>query len=191
MVIKDSVIIQALQKNCNTGGDLLFDRYYKPLVLFADSLITDRVFAEDLVQEVFYRFMKERVYENIVPDALGTYLFRAVKNICVNSLNAKREVYSELEVLRCDAVEEESKTIDPELIVAIYKAIEDLPAKTRIVVQEILIKGRKYKEVAEENGTSVNTVKTLLSSGLKVLRNAFSDSSILCLFIKYVLNGKN
>ncbi len=190
MVIKDSVIIQALQKNCNTGGDLLFERYYKPLVLFADSLITDRVYAEDLVQEVFYRFMKEHVYQNIVPDALGTYLFRAVRNICVNSLSSKGLVYSELEVLKYDAIEEESKTIAPELIDAVYKAIENLPLKTRIVVRGILISGKKYKEVAEENCISVNTVKTLLSSGLRALRSQFSDPGILCLFVKYVFGVK-
>lgn len=190
MVVKDSVIVQTLQRNCNIGGDLLFERYYKPLVLFADSLITDRVFAEDLVQEVFYRFMKEHVYNNIAPDALGTYLFRAVRNICMNNLNARKVVYSELDVLRCDAIEEESKTIDPELILSIYKAIEELPEKTRIVVQEILIKGKKYKEVAEECGTSINTVKTLLAKGIKQLRGLFADCNILFLFIKFVLRGK-
>lgn len=189
-MIKDSVIIETLERNCNTGGDLLFERYYKPLVLFADSLITDRVFAEDLVQDVFYRFMKERVYENIFPDALGTYLFRAVRNVCMNSLNKKKEVYSELEVLRYDAIEEESKTIDPEFITTIYRAIEDLPEKTSIVVKEILIRGKKYKEVAEECGVSVNTVKTLLSSGLRQLRGLFADSSILLLFISFRVRVK-
>lgn len=190
MVVKDSIIVEALQENRNRGGNLLFERYYKPLVLFADSLIKDRIYAEDLVQDIFYRFMKERVYNNIAPEALGTYLFRAVRNICVNSLSVKKEVYSELDVLRYDAVEEESKTIDPELIFAIHTAIDDLPPRTRVVVRKILIEGRKYKEVAEESGISVNTVKTLLMNGIKQLRRLFPDTSILCLFIKFIVNPK-
>ena len=190
MVVKDSIIVEALQENRNRGGNLLFERYYKPLVLFADSLIKDRIYAEDLVQDIFYRFMKERVYNNIAPEALGTYLFRAVRNICVNSLSVKKEVYSELDVLRYDAVEEESKTIDPELIFAIHTAIDDLPPRTRVVVRKILIEGRKYKEVAEESGISVNTVKTLLMNGIKQLRRLFPDTSILYLFIKFIVNPK-
>ena len=75
MVVKDSVIVKVLQENCNKGGSLLFERYYRPLVLVADSLIKDRVYAEDLVQDIFYRFMKERTYDNIAPEALGCLLY--------------------------------------------------------------------------------------------------------------------
>ena len=32
---------------------MLFDRYYRPLVLYAGSLIDDDTMAEDLVQEFF------------------------------------------------------------------------------------------------------------------------------------------
>ena len=95
-----------------------------------------------------------------------------------------------MEVLRYDAIEEESKTIDPELIITVHKAIDDLPLKTSIVVRQILIEGKKYKEVAEENEISVNTVKTLLANGLKQLRRLFANSSVLCLFIKFVLDSK-
>ena len=88
------------------------------------------------------------------------------------------------------AIEEESKTIDPELIITVHKAIDDLPLKTSIVVRQILIEGKKYKEVAEENEISVNTVKTLLANGLKQLRRLFANSSVLSLFIKFVLDSK-
>lgn len=190
MLVRDSIILQSFKENYNVGGDLLFERYYKPLVLFADSMITDRVFAEDLVQEVFYRFIKEKVYESIAPGALSTYLFHAVRNACVNSLNAKNVVYSELDVLRYDAIEEESKTIDPELILSIHRAIGELPEKTRSVVQDILLKGKKYKEVAVNYDISVNTVKTLLANGLKQVRRRFANSDLILLILKMALRKK-
>ena len=80
MVVKDSVIVKVLQENCNKGGSLLFERYYRPLVLFADSLIKDRVYAEDLVQDIFYRFMKEprRLFKRyfVTNSKFLWYLFR-------------------------------------------------------------------------------------------------------------------
>lgn len=189
-MIKDSVILETLQNNSNAGGDLLFERYYKPLVLFADSMITNLVDSEDLVQDVFYRFIKGRVYLSITPEALSTYLFRAVKNACVNKLHRKRMVRTEMDMLRYDAIEEECRTIDPELITAIYQAIGKLPDKTRIIVQKVLLEGKKYKEVAEECEVSVNTVKTLLNSGLRQLRSKFPNSLILLILIKVALNVK-
>ena len=36
-----SEILTAFTKNPDEGGKLLFERYYKPLVLFADSFLTD------------------------------------------------------------------------------------------------------------------------------------------------------
>lgn len=160
------------------------------MVLFADSMISNLVDAEDLVQEVFYQFMKRRVYLSIDSEALGTYLFRSVKNACVNKLHWNSRIHTEMDLLRYDAIEE-CRTIDPELITAIYRAIGNLPEKTRIVVQKVLLEGKKYKEVADDCGVSVNTVKTLLGSGLKQLRSKFPNSVILFFLIKYVSSIKN
>ena len=38
---------------------MLFDRYYRPLVLYAGSLIDDDTMAEDLVQEFFVRLWED------------------------------------------------------------------------------------------------------------------------------------
>ncbi len=60
-----SEILTAFTKNPDEGGKLLFERYYKPLVLFADSFLTDIHFSEDIVQDVFYDFIKHRSYRQI------------------------------------------------------------------------------------------------------------------------------
>ena len=182
--MKDSVILEKLQKDRNAGGELLFERYYKPLVLFANSIISDQVYAEDLVQEVFYHFIRGEVYRKITPEVLATYLFRSVKNAALDRLNQKKIVASPLNTLRYDIMEEEYQTIDPEVIFAIHRAIKSLPGRTRLVVEAVFLKGKKYKEVAEELHISVNTVKTLLANGLKQLRTLFSETLILLFFLK-------
>lgn len=190
MVTKDSVILQTLQQNRNAGGELLFNRYYKPLVLFANSMISDWGDAEDLVQEVFYQFIKRQVFLNLPPEALNSYLFRAVKNACLKKISQKKKIIPALDMLHYDAVEEECQTIDPQLISSIHQEIEALPEKTRMVVKEIILKGKKYKEVATEQQISLNTVKTLLSTGLKHLRSSFPRSIILLVLIKHIFNTK-
>lgn len=183
--MKDSVILEILQKDRNAGGELLFQRYYKPLLLFANSIISDQAYAEDLVQEVFYHFIRGEVYRKIMPEVLATYLFRSVKNAAMDRLSQKKTVVSPLDMLRYDVMEEEYQTIDPELIFAIHRAIKALPGRTRLVVEAVFLQGKKYKEVAEELQISVNTVKTLLAKGLKQLRTLFSETLLLLYMLKY------
>ena len=178
MGVSDSEILTAFQRNMNEGGKLLFQRYYRPLVLFSGSMLDDCSFPEDIVQEVFYQFIKNNVYRQLTPEALSTYLFRCVKNACLNRIRDQKE-FAQAELLKYDAIEEEATTVSLELIEAIRQAIERLPRKTRMVVMSIVVEGKKYKETAEELGVSVNTVKTLLSGGLKQLRQQFPDSLLL------------
>ena len=153
MGVPDLEILTAFQKDMNEGGKLLFQRYYKPLVLFSGSMLNDCTFPEDIVQEVFYHFIKNNVYRQLSPEALSTYLFRCVKNACLNKIRDQRE-FAQAELLRYDAVEEEAMTVSLELIEAIRKAIEELPRKTRMVVMSVVVEGKKYKETAEELGVS-------------------------------------
>ncbi len=178
MVVSDSEILTAFSQDMNEGGRLLFQRYYRPLVLFSGSMLDDCNFPEDIVQEVFYHFIKNKVYRQLASEALSTYLFRSVKNACLNKMRDRKE-FSRAELLKYDAIEEEAMTVSQELIEAIKRAIEQLPPKTRTVVISIIVEGQKYKETAEKLGVSVNTVKTLLSAGLKQLRQQFPDSLFL------------
>ena len=63
----------------------LFDTFYKPLINFAVSNISQRDVAEDIVQEVFiYMWDKNIICENEL--VLRTYLYRSVLNRCKNYL---------------------------------------------------------------------------------------------------------
>ena len=181
MGVPDLEILTAFQKDMNEGGKLLFQRYYKPLVLFSGSMLNDCTFPEDIVQEVFYHFIKNNVYRQLSPEALSTYLFRCVKNACLNKIRDQRE-FAQAELLRYDAVEEEAMTVSLELIEAIRKAIEELPRKTRMVVMSVVVEGKKYREVADECGISVNTVNTYVKRAYKYLRRRMGLSVKLFLY---------
>lgn len=173
-------ILALLIQNSEKGGRLLFQRYYKPLVLFAGTFLKDDFFAEDVVQDLFYHFIKNQLYKQIEPEALTSYLFRCVRNTCLNRLRDQKE-FSTAEWLDQTAAEEEAMTFSPELVENIRSAVDHLPEKTRQVITSILIQRKKYKEVALELNVSVNTVKSLLSFGLRQLREQF-PASLLFLF---------
>ena len=53
MSVSDAQIIALLQAGKKQGMNTLFERYYKPLVLFANTLLHDLPEAEDIVLEQF------------------------------------------------------------------------------------------------------------------------------------------
>ena len=83
MYCTDEEILASFQKDMEKGGRLLFNRYYKPLVLFAETMLSGSDLAEDIVQDVFYDFIHDKVFLRVTPEALSTWLFRCVKHACL------------------------------------------------------------------------------------------------------------
>ena len=70
--------------------DALFERYYRPLVVFAESYLHDLQSAEDLVQEQMVKLWSKQTFAGIVPEALGTFLYRSEK--CLYQLAREEEI---------------------------------------------------------------------------------------------------
>ncbi len=126
---RDTEILALLQERKEAGMTVLFERYYKPLVVFAGSYVRDVQEAEDLVQEQMVKLWEKGVF-----------------------------------------AQEEAERLDEEAVAAIRQALGMLPEKTRRVVNGVMLEEKMYKEVAEELGVSLNTVKTLLRLGIRELR---------------------
>ena len=150
--------------------DALFERYYRPLVVFAESYLHDLQSTEDLVQEQMVKLWSKQTFAGIVPEALGTFLFTVVKNACINWLEKKRLPVKSLDLLHYQIALEEAERLDDSAVELIRGALEKLPDKTRLVVTVVMLQEKMYKEAAEELGVSVNTVKTLLKQGMRELR---------------------
>ena len=184
MMLTDSQIIDLLRAGKRDGMDALFDRYYKPLVVFADGFVHDLFEAEDIVQEQLVKIWEENLYQKIHEKALSTFLFTMVKNNCTNRL-IRRGIKTELlDLPHYQIAQEEAQELDPAVVNTIRQALDRLPEKTRKVVECVMLKECMYKEAAEELGVSINTVKTLLKAGIKELRVLLKDQQeIIFLFL--------
>lgn len=132
--------------------DALFERYYRPLVVFAESYLHDLQSAEDLVQEQMVKLWSKQTFAGIVPEALGTFLFTVVKNACINWLEKKRLPVKSLDLLHYQIALEEAERLDDSAVELIRGALEKLPDKTRLVVTVVMLQEKMYKEAAEELG---------------------------------------
>ena len=170
MSVSDAQIIALLQAGKRQGMNALFDRYYKPLVVFADDLLHDLPEAEDTVLEQFVKLWEKELYEHIHPNALSTFLFTIVKNACMNQITKKGLPY----------------LLDETVIETVLAAVRKLPEKTQQVVQSVMCQGHSYQETADELEVSINTVKTLLKAGMRELRSELEEyKKMFLLFMLY------
>ena len=78
-------ILNLLKQGEKKGLQLLFKTYYRPLVLYALKFVRRQDIAEDIVQEVFIKFWEKKSFI-AVDQHLCSYLYQAVHNHCLNSL---------------------------------------------------------------------------------------------------------
>lgn len=171
----DHEILRLLGVDASRGMDALFKRYYRPLVVFADSYMHDLQGAEDLVQEQIVKLWTKQAFKEIEPEAFSTFLFTVVKNACINWAEKKKLPLTTLDLPHFQIALEEAQRVDQILVEWVAKALHELPEKTRRVVECIMQNERTYKEAAEELGVSVNTIKTLLKQGMRELRDKLKD----------------
>lgn len=168
----DAVALKKCRQNNPQGLKMLFDRYYKPLVIFASGYTRDTETAEDLVQQAFIKFWEQN-HAFTIQTSVKSFLFQSVKNAAINHLK-KNKTYQNM-LLRYVAdhpgvIPADLPDEAPSLEKTIEEAVSALPQKSRETLQLVIFQQMKYKEAAEYLNVSVNTVKTHLRHAYASLR---------------------
>jgi RNA polymerase sigma-70 factor (ECF subfamily) len=148
----------------------LYDEYYEDLLLYCHRIVGDIHAAEDVVQGSFVHWWHSGRLERFSGD-LDRYLFRAVRNRSLKYKDQRQKV-SEAE-RSVAAAENDGSSVtawDQESVDRLYYHIHQLPEKCRRVFLMACLDDKPYRQVAEELGVSINTVKTQMKIALKYLR---------------------
>jgi RNA polymerase sigma-70 factor (ECF subfamily) len=183
MVSNDLEILENLKLGNSSSYKELFDLYYMPLSVYALKFCDSFELAEDVAQELFIKLWDEKLYLKI-EGSISPYLFKAVKNNTLQAMKRKTKFrFEEIDDQVNKLIEEESIDLDfiQEEKKKLFEQVEALPEKTKEVFKAIVLQNLKYKEVAQELGISVNTVKTHYSRALKKLRASLDIIVILLL----------
>lgn len=183
---KADEILRLLKQGDERGLNMLFQYFYKPLVMYAMKYLPQQEEAEDVVQTIFIKFWEQEQYKK-VDNYLRSYLYHAVKNYCL-TLNDSREgivmepVESLLDFSEEEAPDEEEWEKKMERVRAEVAALSE---RSRQVLWAIVVERKRYKDVADALDISVNTVKTTLQRALLTLRERLDKKTFaqLCVLI--------
>lgn len=187
---EEQKIIEQLKQGDNAAYKYLYDQYYVLLCSIAYEFLKDYFLAETIVDDLILNIWQKR--ENLEITFLRSYLVRAVRNRCINYLNLEQE-RKEIAFSFINPNDKErifhSKVseyplgilIENELEEKIAQAIERLPEDCRQVFTLSRFENKRYDEIGETLGISVNTVKYHMKNALSRLHKELSQYLILIL----------
>ena len=145
----------------------LFQRYYKPLCIYALHYLMDVQAAEDVVQDVFVSFWEKEAGAAVNARSL---LYVMTRNRCIDLIRRSKGIEIVLPEDSSGAISDEDAVNRSEIESKLWQAVAKLPAGR----QELLLMSKRdgltYQQIASAKGLSVNTVRNQISRALKALR---------------------
>lgn len=177
----DTIDHNSLRKGEERSWRKLFEVYYVIMCQVAYQYLKDSFTAETMVEDVICRLWERREALNI-DGTLKSYLLQSVRNSCLDylrSFHVKNLVALPSEEYLDDRVLDGSyplgQLISDEFEAKVQKVIDTLPEETRTVFIKSREEGLKYKDIALEQGISVNTVKYHIKKALSAIRGAMEQ----------------
>jgi len=178
----DQQLLDLLTTKSPKAMELIFRRHFAGMVQVVNRMIRDQGRAEDLVQDVFLKFWKQRDQLNI-QISLKAYLRRSCVNACLDDIRKHKK----MQIVPTDTILPIAFTTQPdaakqlensELEQLINQTIDNLAPKCR----SVFILSRKEqlsnKEIAEQLGVTVKTVEAHITTALKKIRTVIKNNRI-------------
>lgn len=176
---QDKELFLKLKDGDEQAFKVLFEKYYSSMCLFARQYLKDHELAEESVQDMFVRIWERRQALNI-ETSVKHYLFRSVRNHCLNQIQhekIKLQYASKVLDAASHEIDPEQYYIEVDLLKRIETSINSLPPKRKEIFRLSREQGLKYKEIAEKLNISVKTVEAQMGLALKYLRDELKEYS--------------
>lgn len=186
---EDWSYISGLRRRDSKTYEVVFKKYYPLLVVFIVRHIGDEDVAKDIVQDIFFKLFE---IGHSLPDnfQLKSWFYRVARNAAVDYLR-HLQVEDKYKFLMAEGminIPDIDEEIDEQVYAKVNLAIESLPEQCRLIIKLNVLEGKKYQEIAEELGITINTIRTQVSRGYKKLREILAEevgtSVLIYIFLK-------
>ena len=169
------------QEEVGAALSALYDRYSRTVFGVGVKLLGDRSLAEELVQEVFLRVWRSSHTFDSSRGSFSTWLYRVTRNLASDSyrkrirrVNPLSDKDSYISATRDSSPGPQEIVDDSWLSWRISRALEELDASHREVIELAYYQGLSQREISRRTGVALGTVKTRTSRALKRLRKGLA-----------------
>lgn len=175
----EMLLLKNISRGDHDSFKTLYEQYYNRLFAFARYYVRQPEIAEDVVSEVFFDLWKRKEAASSI-GCFDAFIYRAIKNKCLNQINSGYnrytnliENYSDLN-FQVELITPDHVTSSNELNRAIQNAIANLPERCRLILKMVKEDNLKYNQIAEILDISPKTVENQVGIALKKIKEEIS-----------------
>ena len=172
-MLEDRLLLRRFKNGSGEALSRIYVKYENYLLRLATTLLGDVNAAEDVVHEVFSSFIqsREKIKQN---GSLKCFLRTCVTNLARDKIRTGKSHAAGLEAAafsRVDINGPDRAVIFSEESLIISRALAQLPYEQREVITLHLAGDMKFREIANLQSASINTIKSRYRYGLEKLRS--------------------
>ena len=171
-MLEDKLLLSRLKRGDADALRRVYEKYKHDLLGLAVALCRDGAVAEDVVHDVFVSFVRFSPKLRL-RTSLRSYLLSSVANRVrnLNRASVRQAVPSGAVNGSCPAQRPEQATVLSEQATLIEQAMAKLPGDQRETVILHLQGGMTFREIANSQDVSINTIQSRYRYGLEKLRS--------------------
>lgn len=179
--MEDVELVKLCQKGDTVAFERLFQMYRDRVYGVAYKMVNNQEDALDLTQEIFLK-----VYQKIdkfnFKSSFSTWLYRLAMNVCIDELRKRKpdteySIDDSLRQMSSDSDTPEEEAISNEREEILWKAINSLKEKERMIIILRDMEGLSYNEIAETLKCSLGRVKSRIHEARNKLKSVLQENA--------------
>jgi RNA polymerase sigma-70 factor (ECF subfamily) len=185
--LSDAELVEKIASGATEALDVLYERYSRVVLSFAFRILGDRASAEELLQEVFLRTWRQAGNFSQSKGTFVTWLLSITHNMAIDEIRKRnrrpKRTNSDDPLLMLANMRDTDTPVDERAVLSslrgeIGRALEELPAPQRTAIEMAYFEGLTQREIAEQVGEPLGTIKTRMRLGMRKLRESLSEHGV-------------
>ena len=178
--LSDEILIARVASGDASALEVLYDLHAAAVLGISFRIIGDRIAAEDVLQETFWRVWQSAITYQAQRGSVTSWLFRIARNLAIDAYRRRSvrpqaitemtdtdPILDQLPDPNVDVVEQTETSLHARQV---RNALAALPREQRQVIELAYFYGMTRQEIAEATGEALGTIHTRARLGLQKLR---------------------
>ena len=156
-----------------------FKTNYPRFYFYAMQYIEEEEACKDIVSDCFAKIYP--ICSEFTAQQMLTYMYSTVRNRCLDSLRHQEteQKYVKHELQISDREIDDDQWLRRENILnIIYESIDELPTKTRDIIDLCFYQKKTYREAGEACGVSISAIRKHIMKAVKFFRNELKKNDL-------------
>ncbi|MDQ0337828.1 RNA polymerase sigma-70 factor (ECF subfamily) [Caldalkalibacillus uzonensis] len=174
------LLIKRVNRGSEEAFDFLYEKYLPLIFRIAMTMLKNRHEAEDVCHDIFLELLNQPERYDPCRGSLEAWLAVKTKSKCLDRLRAQKKHLTGLaEQAEIGGAANDDPTVQhtlsKELKETLAKALQQIPAPQRQVLQHAYFREESHRSIARQMKRPLGTVKSMIRYGLKNMRKQLEE----------------